>query len=335
MAAQKATETVIATYERDGVVCLRGVLNQDQIEALRDGVELQLSEHGSSASSFDFNSIAEQVWAGDGAVDTKAADRFNFETVRQRVLKDPGARPLREDIPPDQKGAAFIYDAALWRRHYGMRSVALDSALPGTIASLLKTERLHFWEDTTFVKEPGTPQKTAFHQDLGYFNVDGEQCVIVWVPLDPVDKENGSLKYVRGSHKEGKVYAPNVMFAHSLASNAVGELVPDIEADPTAYDIIQFDAEPGDVIVHHVRMIHGSDGNMSKRRRRAVSLRYCGDDVRYLERQGAVGQIGITHDLKSGDRLDSIDYPLVYPRPWPEFKLADAYSVQGLQRAAE
>ena len=59
---------------------------------------------------------------------------------------------------------------------------------------------------------------------------------------------------------------------------------PDIEAAPGAYDIISFDVEPGDVIVHHVLTVHGAGGNTSDTWRRAMSFRYCGDRVRYLDR---------------------------------------------------
>lgn len=319
----------ITAFERDGVVCLRGLLSERDIAGLRDGVEMQLDEHGRSATGYDFEDIAHQVWAERDEVDTRAATRFDMQNVKDRVLADRNAAPLQEPAVANGPKGKFFYDAAMWRRHGGVRSAALDSQLPEAIARLLRSDRLHFWEDTTFVKEPGTRQKTAFHQDYRYFQIEGEQCVIVWVPLDPVDAGNGSLKYVRGSHRWGESYAPNVLFTHSLATGASGKLCPNIEANPEAYDIVQFDAEPGDVIVHHVMTVHGADGNMSNRRRRAVSLRYCGDDVRYLDREGAVPQLHTSHTLQNGDRLNSIDYPLVYPRPWPGLKLADVYAEFG------
>lgn len=90
-------------------------------------------------------------------------------------------------------------------------------------------------------------------------------------------------------------------------------------------DIVSFDVEPGDVIIHHVLTVHGAGGNPSERWRRAVSFRYCGDQVRYLDRAGAIPQVGTSHDLVSGERLMSLDYPVVWPKPWPDLKLADLY----------
>jgi ectoine hydroxylase-related dioxygenase (phytanoyl-CoA dioxygenase family) len=140
-----------------------------------------------------------------------------------------------------------------------------------------------------------------------------------------VDQSNGALEYVAGSHKWGETYAPNVFFAQTPFSSSPEKRCPDIEANRDQYQILSFDVMPGDVIVHHVRTIHGAGGNLSSRPRRAISLRYCGDQVRYKERQGAVQQVGVSHKLRDGDRLLSIDYPIVWPKPWPNFKLAHHY----------
>jgi len=218
----------------------------------------------------------------------------------------------------------FFYDAAGWRFYEGIRKAALDSALPGICTQLLDTSYLNFWEDTTFVKAPNTGQRTSFHQDYSYFQIRGEKCCIVWIPLDNVTYENGAMEYVRGSHKWGKKYAPNLLVSQSVFPDSPYEKTPDIEAAPEDYDIVSFDVEPGDVIIHHVLTVHGSRGNQSANKmRRAMSFRYCGDDITYYDRPGAIVQPYLTDKLKDGDRLFSKDYPIVFPRPFPEFELAD------------
>ena len=323
------TDQQVSDFERDGVICLRNVLSEQELSGLCGAVEAQIDDYGRSMSGYDFESIAEQVWAGADKVDVKSATRFDMTPAKDRVLADKTARPLREPADPNRQGM-FFYDAAGWRKHGAIRDVAFDSGLPELIAGLLRSERLNFWEDTTFVKRPGTRQKTAFHQDKAYFQISGDQCVIVWIPLDPTSMNNGTMQYVRGSHMTGKIYAPNVLFAQTFAANAQGERLPDIEASPEDYDIVSYDTQPGDVIVHHVHTVHGSGGNMSWNDRRAMSFRYCGDDIRYKDVKGAIRQMGITHNLNDGDMLETSDYPLVWPRPWPDFKLAPAYQSQCL-----
>ena len=60
------------------------------------------------------------------------------------------------------------------------------------------------------VKEPGAVERTAWHQDLGYFHVDGEQLATTWCPLDRVDARDGAVRYVVGSHRWPSRYRPNL-----------------------------------------------------------------------------------------------------------------------------
>jgi ectoine hydroxylase-related dioxygenase (phytanoyl-CoA dioxygenase family) len=60
--------------------------------------------------------------------------------------------------------------------------------------------------------------------------------------------------------------------------------VPDIDAHRDDYDLINWDMEPGDVLIFHPRVVHGSGGNASTTtRRRALATRWFGDDVVYRD----------------------------------------------------
>lgn len=314
-------------FERDGVVCLRNVLAPREIDNLRQAVASQMGRLGTSSTGYDFEALARQVWDRHESVDTGAAERFDMDRMKELVRADAKARPLQEVDPSDQEGL-FFYDVAAWKHDRGVREVAFDSALPHFVSALLDARYLNFWEDTTFVKAPHTRQKTAFHQDLAYFQIDGDQCVIVWIPLDAASLDNGVMQYVRGSHLWGQTFAPNVFVSQTPIASSPEIICPDIESAPERYDIISFDVEPGDVIIHDVRTVHGAGGNRSDSWRRAMSFRYCGDRIRYLDRPGAIRQVGVAHDLQDGDRLFSADYPIVWPKPWPAFRLAAAFESQ-------
>ena len=320
------THEQIEDFNRDGVICLRQLLSADDVNGLRQSVQLQLNGLGKSGTGYDFEEIARQIWSKVSELDTGAANRFDMSLMKSNVLEDKSAKPLLEDNMHEDEGL-FFYDVASWKKSHEVRKVAFDSHLPEVVAQLLDANYLNFWEDTTFVKAPRTRQKTAFHQDLAYFQIKGDQCVIVWIPLDKANAENGVLEYVRGSHRWGQIFAPNVFVSQTPFATSPEERCPDIEGKRESYDIISFDVEPGDVIIHHVRTVHGAGGNMSADWRRAVSFRYCGDDVRYFDRPGAIPQVGINHDLQTGDRLITSDYPIVWPKPWPEAKLSDMYNL--------
>ena len=63
--------------------------------------------------------------------------------------------------------------------------------------------------------------------------------------------------------------------------------VPDIDSNIENYEIISWDLIPGDVVIHHPLILHGSSGNKSSNiRRRGLALRYIGDDVAWDDRPG-------------------------------------------------
>ena len=314
----------LESFDRDGVVCLRNVLSADEIDALRGVVDQQVLDHGHSQTSYDLEDIAHQVWAGKNNIDVGPATRFDVDALAGIIHADDEARPLLEDSDHQDLGM-FLYKVGDWRNHRGIREVGFDSALPKLVSDLLGSETINWWEDSTFVKAPFTRLKTPFHQDLTYFQISGQQSVIVWIPLDPANLENGVTRYVRASHKWGKTYAPNMFLSQTVFPGAEDPKCPDIEAREEEFDIVSFDVEPGDVIIHHVLTVHGAGGNPTKKPRRAISFRYTGDDVRYCEKPGALPQTDTLGDLKDGDRLHSLDYPIVWPRPWPGISLADVY----------
>lgn len=313
-------------FRNDGVVCLRDVISEAHINGLRAAIEDQMSGCGATTTGYNFEDFAKQIWTEDQTADVGNANRFDMDVIKQRIRANHAIDSMRE-AGPDTDNAAFFYDTAGWKSYDDIRRAAFDSDLPEITATLLGSEYVNFWEDTTFVKTPGTRQKTAFHQDYAYFQIEGAKCVIVWIPLDPAGPDSGVVRYIRGSHLWQRTFAPNLVIAQTPTAGAVDEVLPDIESNEDAYDIIEFTVQPGDVLIHDVMTVHGAGGNMTEKNRRAISFRYCGDDIRYFDRPGAIPQSGVKHTLKDGERLWSRDYPVVWPRPWPGFSLADAWNV--------
>jgi len=216
----------------------------------------------------------------------------------------------------DGPGGAPAFSAGLdhWRTDAAFRSFALDSPLGPIVAALLRTERVWLWEDSVLVKEPGSPFATKFHTDAGYFHVSGNQVCTVWVPLDPATPSSGMVHWVRGSHTDPLDYRPNLFVTDEPIPGTVGERVPDVAGDPGLADrIVSFDVEPGDITVHHARTLHGAPPNTSDRRRRAVSVRYCGDDARYLRKPGLPARPGLDQ-VADGDPVGEPWCPPAWPR---------------------
>jgi ectoine hydroxylase-related dioxygenase (phytanoyl-CoA dioxygenase family) len=201
-----------------------------------------------------------------------------------------------------------------WRHDETFAAFALRSPLAPIVASLLRSDRVVLWEDSVLVKEPGTPFETRFHTDAGYFHCDGEQICTVWVPLDAATPESGMVRWVRGSHHFPDAFRPNLFVTDEPIDGTHGQVVPDVLGTPElASRVVTFDVEPGDITVHHARTLHGAPANCSQQRRRAVSVRYCGDDARYLRKPGLAAGPELA-SVADGDPVGPPSHPVAWPR---------------------
>ena len=183
-------------------------------------------------------------------------------------------------------------DRHLWPTMPWMYDLCAKSALPEIVGKLMRSHSARLYFDHIFVRDAGTQQSTPWHQDRPYWPFLGKQIASAWIALTACEKNASALKFVRGSHAEGRIYRP-IPFGNDggssefLDNNASLEMMPDIDAAPDKYEILCWDVEPGDVIVFGGDVIHGaSDNTSSGNRRAALSIRYVGDDARWDPRPG-------------------------------------------------
>lgn len=243
-----------------------------------------------------------------GIVDTAWVER-----VRAAVEHDmahPGPLVM-ESTPPGNPGRLFG-DMFMWTWDPEFRAVVFESPLARAAGALIGSEEVGFLFDHLLVKEPGTSEKTPWHQDLPYWPVQGDQIVTLWLALDPVDLTNGGLEYVAGSHRWGERYEPVVFKADWEFDSSAGlPEIPDIDSHRDDYEILSFRLEPGDCLAHHALTIHGAPGNTtSGARRRGLATRWYGSDAVYDPHPGTASFIR-EPELEPGDHLPCELFPLV------------------------
>jgi ectoine hydroxylase-related dioxygenase (phytanoyl-CoA dioxygenase family) len=177
-----------------------------------------------------------------------------------------------------------------WRTHEDFALLATRGSLPAIAAAVLGTDRLWLYEDSVLVKDARSSVPTRWHTDDGYFHVEGEQLATVWLALDPAPRSAGALRFVRGSHREDVRYRPTLFVTDDPIPGTDGELPPSIDDDGP--DVIGWDLEPGDLTIHHARTLHAAGGNRSDTARRALSIRYCGEQSVVRVKPGAPGKPG-------------------------------------------
>ncbi len=241
----------------------------------------------------------------------------------QLILDNPGDASM-EYTPKNSKGR-YYGDFFIWLRNNDFRAFIQNSALPEIAAKVFGSERVQFFYDQLLVKEPGTREETPWHQDLPYWPVRGQDILSLWVPFDHANKQSGVVHYLKGSHKWGKKYAPSAFSKDSGFDETYAKMglepLPDMEALIKKHEVMCWDVEPGDIILHHPLTLHYAPGNSSKTgRRRGLALRYLGDDAVYDDRPGTfmenpkIQAILPKFSVSDGDKLPESLFPTVWPR---------------------
>lgn len=129
----------------------------------------------------------------------------------------------------------------------------------------------HFalWNSSFFAKPALNGKKTPWHQDGEYWPIRPVATCTVWMAIDDSTPENGCLRVIRGSHKRHALLQHQINSAPNLTLN---QELPKTEYDEAeAVDLV---LEAGQISLHDVFLVHGSEANTSPNPRRGMTLRY-------------------------------------------------------------
>lgn len=255
--------TVEGDFWRDGVVCVRGAFDADEVALAAEAIEANLA-----------------------------------------ALSPNAKRASADD------DGAFIEDFCSWQRLPAMERFIRTSSAARIAGELMGASCVRLYHDHVLVKEPGTRQRTPWHQDLPYYNVDGRQNISMWCPVDPVGRES-TLEFVAGSHL-GPWFMPRSFLdgqAKWFPDGALAEL-PTI--DEHGDTIRGWALEPGDAVFFHMLTLHAAPG--SDRRRRVLSVRFLGDDMVHAVRPWTTSPAfpGLADEVPDGAPLDHPLFPVLW-----------------------
>lgn len=263
--------------------------------------------------TFELPASAPEDFARDGAVVVRGAFTPGQVALVARGIEhnldDPSPLALVASDPDDP--GMFIEDFRNWERIGEYGQFIRESAAASIAQQLMASATVRLHHDHMLTKSANTRQRTPWHQDQPYYNINGFQNVSMWMPVDPVPLES-TLEFVAGTHR-GPWLMPRT-FKDSEAKwfpeGALAEL-PDVEADRESFPILGWELEPGDALFFHMLTLHGSAGSQS--RRRAFSVRFVGDDARHALRRWKTSPpfTDLNPPLADGAEFDHPLFPLL------------------------
>lgn len=182
----------------------------------------------------------------------------------------------------------FAQLAAIFEEHLADKGSKLSDELdtphfrdPRLLTFLLSNEVLDvvepiigpnigLWSSHFISKDPRTGRATPWHEDSAFWNgrlsrFDG--LVTVWLAIDRSNRENGCMRVIPGTHRNGFSEYQPVDGAKHTFQREIADGVDEAQA-------VYFELEPGEASLHDSRIMHGAQANTSPHRRCGYTMRY-------------------------------------------------------------
>jgi Protein involved in biosynthesis of mitomycin antibiotics/polyketide fumonisin len=271
-------DSQLAEFERNGFLKGGVVLNDDEVEALREELELVMSGKSVKKPVLAHNMLA------DGEEGATPYDGMKM-IVNEKVIQIVN----------------------IWMASDAFFQHAANKTIVEEIAQLCNTDTVRIWHDQIQYKPPVTGGPTAWHQDHPLWPIiQPADLVSAWVALDDAVVENGCMWMVPGSHKWGDQQKYLASDKDFMPYHRRPELLP----EGAEVKAVPFEIKKGQVGYHHSLTWHGSPNNRSEKKRRAIAVHYMPGHTRYVPSNDHVmlSYVGVN----KGDILQGQHFPVVY-----------------------
>ena len=125
------------------------------------------------------------------------------------------------------------------------------------------------WGSGFFIKNAHDPARVTWHQDSTYWGLSKPDIVTAWVAFTPSTTENGCMRVIPGTHKFQQLPHRDTFAPDNLLSRGQ-EIAVEVD-EARAVDVV---LAPGQMSLHHVLLVHGSEPNSDGQRRIGFAIRY-------------------------------------------------------------
>ena len=189
-----------------------------------------------------------------------------------RVMAEADARRLRDRLEAFERQTGGPLKGDLRHKSHllftWLAGLVRRSAILDAVEDLYGPDLL-VWNTNFFIKEAATPAFVSWHQDSTYWGLSKPDVVTAWVAFTEATEANGAMEYIPGSHTLDQIPHRDTFAKNNLLTR--GQEVA-VDVDASKRRIIPL--RPGEMSLHHVRLVHGSPPNPSGDRRIGFAIRY-------------------------------------------------------------
>ena len=198
-----------------------------------------------------------------------------------RVMSEDRALALRSRLETFERSTGGPLKGDLRHKTHllfvWLAELVLDEGIVDAVEDLYGPNLL-CWATNFFIKEARSPDFVSWHQDSTYWGLNKPDVVTAWVALTPSTQANGAMTFIPGTHKFDQIPHRDTFAPHNQLTRG-----QEVMADVDPSKAVTIEVRPGEMSLHHVRLIHGSPPNPSADRRIGFAIRYVPTSVRQLE----------------------------------------------------
>ncbi len=124
------------------------------------------------------------------------------------------------------------------------------------------------WSSQFFAKPAHDASYVSWHQDATYWGLSAPDVVTAWLALTPSTPANGNMRVIPGTHRRQMVHRDT--FAETNLLSRGQEVAVAVDGA----DAVDITLQPGQMSLHHVLIVHGSEPNPSQVPRIGLAIRY-------------------------------------------------------------
>lgn len=276
------TKEQIHFFEENGYLPYGKVLEKDEVEELRDGLD---------------RVIELELTGGDDA-----SPEFKYGHDR-----DPDEREQRQE-------RAITQFVNMWKREPAYERLIHHPIIAGVAAAILRTPRVRLWHDQIISKPPGDNGHFRFHQDFYFWPLSEPRIASCWLALDDATVQSGCMHVVPASHRDPR-FIPEAQVredkerAKAATEGREFKSERDVMAEQKAEFGKPVELKAGDCMFHHCLNFHATPPNTTDHQRRAHVMIFMAQGMEVNLAQSANHVLVPTFEVEDGQELVGAGFP--------------------------
>lgn len=228
-----------------------------------------------------------------------AFSKKSISVLRKEInkIKKPKSKKAVEHLTKDKKVNTIHHLDRYLKKKNILVKFAKNKNLNKIVSNILNN-KVKVRNIELFLKPKKTGMMSPFHQDNYYWNItNNNKALNLWLACTESSKKNGAVIYFQKSHKLGIL---NHEISYAAGSS---QKVPDKIINKLKLKKVTPKLNPGDFIIHHSAVIHGSKKNISNKSREGLVISFKTVDAKINKRKMLIYRKKVKESQK---RLNSL-----------------------------